>query len=66
MLCAANPIDLERSRAYDGEIAVVRNFDCVRVGLVYQLRTQSFGILFNFLPARKDKSRPLIPLRPGL
>lgn len=62
----ASKIDLERSRAYDGEIAVVRNFDCVRVGLVYQLRTQSFGILFNLLPARKDKSRPLIPLRPGL
>lgn len=62
----ASKIDLERSRAYDGEIAVVRNFDCMRVGLVYQLRTQSFGILFNLLPARRDKSRPLIPLRPGL
>ncbi len=56
-------IDLERSRAYDGEIAIVRNFDCMRVGLVYQLRAQSFGILFNLLPARRDKSRPLIPLR---
>lgn len=62
----ATKIDLERSRPYDGELAVVRNYDCLRVGLVYQLRTQSFGILFNLLPARKDQSRPLIPLRPGL
>ena len=59
----ATKIDLERSRPYDGEIAVVRNFDCMRVGLVYQLRSQSFNILFDLLPARKDQSRPLIPLR---
>ncbi len=59
----ATKIDLERTHVYDGELAVVRNFDCMRVGLVYQLRTQSFNVIFNLLPARKDKSRPLIPLR---
>ena len=59
----ATKIDLERSRAYDGELAIVRNFDCMRIGLVYQLRTSSFTMLFNLLPARKDNSRPLIPLR---
>jgi Protein of unknown function (DUF3769) len=56
-------IDLERSRAYDGEIAIVRNFDCMQVGLVYRLRSQSFNILFNVLPPRRSTARPLIPLR---
>jgi hypothetical protein len=56
-------IDLERSRAYDGEFAIVRNFDCMQVGVVYRVRSQSFNILFNLLPPRRSKSRPMIPLR---
>lgn len=55
-------IDLERSRAFDAELAVVRNFDCMQVGVVYRARSQSFGILFNLLPPRKDKTRPLVPI----
>jgi len=58
----ASKIDLERSRAYDGEIAIARNFDCMRVGVAYRLRGSSFNIIFSLIPPRKDKSRPLMPL----
>ena len=58
-------IDLERSRAYDGEIAIARNFDCMQVGVVYRLRSQSFNILFSLLPPRRDQQRPLMRLHGG-
>ena len=59
----ASKIDLERSRAYDGELAIARNFDCMQVGIVYRLRSQSFNLLFSLLPPRRNKARPLIPIR---
>lgn len=55
--------DLERSRAYDTEVAIARNFDCVQVGLVYRTRSQSVNILFTLLPIRRERSRTsLMPL----
>lgn len=42
--------DLERVRAYDTEIALVRNFDCMQVGLGYRFRSQQFAIIFNLTP----------------
>ncbi len=42
--------DLERSRAFDTELAVLRNFDCMQIGVSYRTRSQSFNFLFNLLP----------------
>ena len=42
--------DLERSRAYETEFAIVRNFDCMQVGIGYRFRSQQFAIIFNLLP----------------
>ncbi len=50
-------IDLERSRAYDAEYAVVRNFDCMQVGLAYRLRSQSINIIFNLVPPARNRER---------
>ncbi|CCW34369.1 hypothetical protein CTKA_00619 [Chthonomonas calidirosea] len=44
-------IDLDHNRAYDNELAIIRNFDCMQVGVYYRTRSQQFGILFNLLPA---------------
>ena len=50
-------IDLDHSRAYDTEVAVLRNFDCMQVGINYRVRTQSFNIIFNLLPPTADRAR---------
>ena len=42
--------DLERSRAYETELALVRNFDCLQVGVGYRFRSQQVSIIFNLLP----------------
>jgi len=42
--------DLDRGRAYDAEISILRNFDCMQVGIAYRVRTQSIGIIFSLLP----------------
>lgn len=42
--------DMERSRFYDTELALLRNFDCMQIGVSYRTRSQSFNILFNLLP----------------
>ena len=47
--------DVDRSRAYDTELSVVRNFDCLRVGVAYRARSQSINVIFNFLPPRRDR-----------
>ena len=47
--------DADRSRAYDTELSVVRNFDCLRVGVAYRARSQSINLIFNFLPPRRDR-----------
>jgi hypothetical protein len=49
--------DLERSRVFDSEFAVVRNFDCMQVGVEYRLRTQSFEVIFNLLPPTPDREQ---------
>ena len=59
-----NKFDLERSRAYDTEVAVVRNFDCMQVGFAYALRGQQFNVIFHlFPPTRNRAARRATPLR---
>ncbi|MCW3054288.1 MAG: hypothetical protein JWN14_3458 [Chthonomonadales bacterium] len=43
-------LDIGRSRFYDSEVALTRNFDCMQIGLSYRLRSQSIGIIFSLLP----------------
>ncbi len=43
-------LDIGRSRFYDSEVALTRNFDCMHVGLSYRLRSQSIGIVFSLTP----------------
>ena len=43
-------LDIGRSRFYDSELALTRNFDCMQVGLSYRLRSQSIGVIFTLLP----------------
>ncbi len=55
--------DIERSKAYDTEISVVRNFDCIRAGIAYRARTQSVSLIFDFIPPRRDrKVSPNMPV----
>ncbi len=42
--------DLERARVYDTEIALLKNYDCMQIGVSYRTRSQSVNILFNLLP----------------
>lgn len=59
-------LDLERTRFYDAEFAVLRNFDCMQVGLAYRRRSQSINILFNILPPVPNRAeRRRRPLPPG-
>ena len=56
--------DLERSRAYDSELALLRNFDCMQVGIAYRLRTQQFSLIFNLLPPVSNRAaRRAAPLQ---
>ncbi len=48
--------DMEKLRAYDEEIAVVRRLDCLQYGISYSVRMQSFIVIFNLLPGRKPAS----------
>ncbi len=48
-------IDLDRSTAYDTELAIIRNFDCMQVGLAYRARSQSFNLIFNLLPPTSNR-----------
>lgn len=41
--------DMDRVRAYDTVFSVRRRFDCMEVGLSYQTRAQSVGLIFNLL-----------------
>jgi hypothetical protein len=43
-------LDIGRSRFYDSEVALTRNFDCMQVGLSYRLRSQSIGFIFSLTP----------------
>ena len=55
--------DIERSKAYDTEISVVRNFDCIRAGIAYRARTQSISLIFDFIPPRRDRrASPNMPV----
>lgn len=45
-------LDIGRSRFYDSEVALTRNFDCMQIGLAYRLRSQSIGIIFSLTPPR--------------
>jgi hypothetical protein len=47
--------DLERSRAYDSEFAILRNLDCMQIGIAYRFRSQSFNLIFNLLPPTPDR-----------
>lgn len=46
----ATAYDLERLRAYESELAIFRNLDCLQIGLAYRRSTQSLTLLFNLLP----------------
>lgn len=48
--------DIERARAYDTQVAVLRNLDCMQVGLAYRTRSQQFNIIFNLLPPLRDRA----------
>jgi len=51
-------LDIGRSRFYDSELALTRNFDCMQIGLSYRLRSQSIGIIFSLNPpARHARSK---------
>ncbi len=52
-------IDLDHSRAYDGELAVLRNFDCMQVGISYRLRSKQINVIFNLLPPTAARERQL-------
>ncbi len=52
-------IDLDHSRAYDGELAVLRNFDCMQVGISYRLRSKQINLIFNLLPPTAARERQL-------
>lgn len=52
-------IDLERSRAYDGELALVRNFDCMSAGIAYRVRSQSVALIFSILPPTANRAERL-------
>lgn len=55
--------DLERSRAYDSEYVILRNLDCMQIGVSYRVRSQSFNIIFNLLPPAPNRARRrLMPL----
>ena len=56
--------DIERSKPYDTEISVVRNFDCIRAGIAYRARTQSVSLIFDFIPPRRD--RKISPNMPAM
>jgi hypothetical protein len=43
-------LDIGRSRFYDSEVALTRNFDCMQIGLSYRLRSQSVGVIFSLTP----------------
>lgn len=43
-------LDIGRSRFYDSEVALTRNFDCMQIGLSYRLRSQSIGLIFSLTP----------------
>ena len=61
--------DLERGRNYDTNIAVLRNLDCMQIGLAYRLRSQQFSIIFNLLPPIRNRAtRRATPLQniPGI
>lgn len=53
-------IDVDHSRGYDNEFAIVRNFDCMQVGVSYRTRTQQFGIIFNLLPPTPNREQRLL------
>ena len=51
-------LDIGRSRFYDSEVALTRNFDCMQVGISYRLRSQSIGIIFSLTPpVRNTRTR---------
>src|SRR5579871_1954352 len=46
--------DIERSRPYDAEIAVVRNLDCMQFGVAYRFRSSQFNLIFNLIPPGRN------------
>jgi hypothetical protein len=49
--------DLERVKAYDAELSIVRNLDCMQIGLSYRVLSQSVNVIFNFLPSAASRAR---------
>jgi hypothetical protein len=59
--------DLARKRAYDTEFAILRNLDCMQVGIAYRFRSQQFALVFNLLPPTPNReARRPAPLPPSV
>ena len=46
--------DMERNRAYDTAFSIRRVMDCAEVGLRYETRGQSLGVVLNLTPSKID------------
>ncbi len=49
--------DMERIRAYDEEITLLRRLDCMQYGISYRVRSQSFQVIFELLPPGKSRDK---------
>lgn len=62
--------DLENRRPYYHEFAVLRNLDCLQLGVVYRTFSNQFGIVINYVPPSasqiRDKQERLQKLVPPL
>ncbi|HEV2471747.1 MAG TPA: DUF3769 domain-containing protein [Chthonomonadales bacterium] len=54
-------MDLEETRSVDTQLALLRNFDCMQVGLAYRFRGSAIGVIFRILPpgARARRRMPI-------
>ena len=46
--------DMERNKAYDTAVSIRRVMDCAEVGLRYETRGQSLGVVLNLTPIKID------------
>ncbi len=46
----SNRYNMENWRAYESEVAILRNLDCLQYGIGYRFQSQQFNIIFNLIP----------------
>ena len=49
--------ELQHFGNYETQVALVRNFDCMQIGLSYRFRAESLNIIFNLLPPTANRAR---------